>query len=168
MRSLVVSIFLYACETWTLTAELQRKVQVIEIRCYRKILCISYKDHVTNKEIHNGIKQAIVPYEDLLTTVKGQKLKWYGHVSRTSDMTNTILQGTVRGPRRRGRQRKRREDNIKEWTGLDFSETQRAADDRMKWRQLVIGGAPTTLRVTGLTMMMMMKKTHDRKSNQKS
>ena len=29
------------------------------------------------------------------------------------------------------------EGNIEEWTGLDFSETQRAADDRKKWRQLV-------------------------------
>ena len=132
-----MSIFLYACETWTLTAELQRRVQAMEMRCYRKILCISYKDHVTNKEVLNRIKQAIGPYEDILTTVKRRKLKWYGLVSRTSGMTKTILQGTVRGARRRGRQRKRWEDNIKEWTGRDFSETQRAADDRQRWRQLV-------------------------------
>ena len=82
MRSLAVSIFLYACETWTFTAELQRRVQAMEMRCYQKILCISYKDHVTNEEVHNRITQAIGPYEDLLTTVKRQKLKWYGHVSR--------------------------------------------------------------------------------------
>ena len=134
MGSVIVSICLYACETWTLTAELQRRLQTMEMMCYRKILTISFKDHVTNKEVHNRIKQAIEPYEDLLTTVHRQKLKWYGHVSRTSGMTNTIVQGTVRGPRRRGRQRKRWEDNIKEWTGL---ETQRAADDRKKWRQLI-------------------------------
>ena len=41
MRSLVKSIFLYACESWTLTAELQRKIQAMEMRCYRKILHIS-------------------------------------------------------------------------------------------------------------------------------
>ena len=41
MRSLVTSIFLYACESWTLTAELQRRIQATEIRCYRKILRIS-------------------------------------------------------------------------------------------------------------------------------
>ena len=76
------------------------------------------------------MKQAIGPYEDLLTTVKRRKLKWHGHVSRTSGLTKTILQGTIRGARRRGRQKKRWEDNIKEWTDLDFSETQRAADDR--------------------------------------
>ena len=36
--SLVTSIFLYACESWTLTAELQRRIQAMEMRCYRKIL----------------------------------------------------------------------------------------------------------------------------------
>ena len=38
MRSLVTSIFLYTCESWTLTAELQRSIQAMEMKCYRKIL----------------------------------------------------------------------------------------------------------------------------------
>ena len=50
MHPLVISIFLYPCESWTLTAELQRRIQATEKRCYLKILCISYKDHVTNKK----------------------------------------------------------------------------------------------------------------------
>ena len=33
MRSLVTSIFLYACESRTLTAELQRRIQAMEMRC---------------------------------------------------------------------------------------------------------------------------------------
>ena len=41
MLSLVTSIFLDACESWTLTAELQRRIQAMEMRCYRKILHIS-------------------------------------------------------------------------------------------------------------------------------
>ena len=40
MRYFVISIFLYACESWTLTAELQRRIQAMEMRCYRKILHI--------------------------------------------------------------------------------------------------------------------------------
>ena len=43
MCSLVTSIFLYACESWTLTAEFQRRIQAMEMRCYGKILHISYK-----------------------------------------------------------------------------------------------------------------------------
>ena len=51
MHSLVTSTFLYACASLTFTAELQRRIQATEIRCYRKILCISYKDYVTNEEV---------------------------------------------------------------------------------------------------------------------
>ena len=50
MHFLVTSIFLYAYESWTLTAEPQR-IQAMEMRCYRKILHISYKNHVTNEEV---------------------------------------------------------------------------------------------------------------------
>ena len=74
MRSLVTSIFLYACESWSLTAELQRRIQAMEMRCYRKILHISYKDHVTDEEVRAGIQQATGPHENLLTIVKRRKL----------------------------------------------------------------------------------------------
>ena len=70
MRSLVTSIFLYACESWTLTAELQRRKQTVKMRCHRKILRISYKNNVTNEDIRAKIQQAIRPHEDLLTVVK--------------------------------------------------------------------------------------------------
>ena len=56
MRSLVTSTFLYACESWTLIAELQRRIQAMEMRCYRKILRISCKGHVTNKEVRAKIQ----------------------------------------------------------------------------------------------------------------
>ena len=70
MCSLVTSIFLYACESWTLTAELQRRIQAMEMRCYRSLLHISYKDHATNEEVRAEVQQAIGPHEDLLTIVK--------------------------------------------------------------------------------------------------
>ena len=81
IRSLVTSIFMYACESWTLTAELQRRIQALEMSCYRKILHISHKDHDTNEEVRAEIQQAIGRHEDLLTIVKRRKLQWYGHVS---------------------------------------------------------------------------------------
>ena len=99
MRSLVTSIFLVASESWTLPAELQRRIKAMEMRCYRKMLRISYKDHVTNEEVRAKIQQAIGPHEDLLTIVKRCKLLWYGHVSRSSGLAKTIFQGTVKGGR---------------------------------------------------------------------
>ena len=94
----------------TRRAEVQRRIQAMEMRCYHKILCISYKDHVTNKEVCVKIQQAIGPHEDLQTIVKRHKLQWYGHVSCSSDLAKTILQGSVKGGRRQGRQRKWWED----------------------------------------------------------
>ena len=82
MCSLVTSIFLYACESWTFTAELQRRIQATDMRCYHKILCISHKDHVTNEEVHAKVQQAIRPHKDLLTIGKRCKMKWSRHVSR--------------------------------------------------------------------------------------
>ena len=61
----------------------------MEMRCYRKILRISYKDSATNEEIRAKIQQAIRPHEDLLTIVKRRKLQWYGHVSRSSGLAKT-------------------------------------------------------------------------------
>ena len=75
----------------------QKHETVMETRCYRKILRISYKDHVTNEEVRAKIQQATRPHEDLLTIVKRRKLQWYGHVSRSSGLAKTILQGTVKG-----------------------------------------------------------------------
>ena len=79
----------------------------MEMRCYHKILHISYKGHVTNEEVCVKIQQAIGPHEDLLTIVKRRKLQWYGHVFRSSGLAKTIWQGTVKEGRRQGRQKKR-------------------------------------------------------------
>ena len=121
MCSLVISIFLYACESWSLTAELEKRTQALEMRCYRRLLNMSYKDHTTNQEVRGKIQTAIGECDELLTLVKKRKLRWFGHVSRSSDSPKTILHGTVKGKRKRGRQKKRWADNSKEWTGMDFA-----------------------------------------------
>ena len=155
-HSLVTSIFLYACESWTLTAELQRRIQAMEMRCDCKILHISYKDHVTNKEVRAKIQRAIGPHEDLLTIVKRRKLQWYGHVSHSSGPAKTILQGTVK---------RRRQGKTEQVVGRQHQEM-----DRPGVRQVPVGseeqgkiektgckiicGALTTLAVKGLMMMM--------------
>ena len=96
------------------SAGLQRRIQAMEMWCYHKILCISYIDHVTNEEVCAKIQQASGPHKDILTMVKRRRLQWYGHISRSSGLAKTILQGTVKGGRRQGRQRKRWEDKIRE------------------------------------------------------
>ena len=114
MRTLILSAFLYACESWTLTAEIERRIQALEVKYCRRLLNISYKDHVTNEEVRSTIYNAIGMHDDLLTMVKKRKLRWFSHISRSSGMANTVLQGTLKEASRRERQKKRWEDNIKE------------------------------------------------------
>ena len=60
------------------------------------------------------------------------------------------MQGTVKEGRRQGRQRKRWKDNIREWTGLEFAKSQKAVENREKWRKLIAKSSvvpPTTLAV---------------------
>ena len=102
------------------------------------------------------IQRAIEPHEDLLTIVKRCRLQWYGHIFHSSGLAKTILQGTVKGGRRQGRQRKRWEDNSREWAGLEFARSQRALENRAIVEETgceIICGALTTLAVKGEMMM---------------
>ena len=137
MRSLVISIFLYACESWTLNKDLERRISAFEMRCYRRILGISYKDRVTNIEVKSRIQEAIGPYEELLTTVRKRTLRWFGHVVRGGGLANTFMQGTVPGKRGRGRPKAGWGDSIRRWTGLGGSDLLEAARNRGRWRRLV-------------------------------
>ena len=110
----------------------QSSKEAMELRCYRKIQRISYKDHVTNEEVLAKSQQAIGQHKDLLTIVKRRKLQWYGHVSRSSGLIKTVLQGTMKGGRRQGGQRRRWRDDVREWTGLEFAKYQRVVENREK------------------------------------
>ena len=80
----------------------------MEMRCFRKLLGTSYRDHITNEEVKARIGNAIGPYEGvLLTSVKRRNLTWYGHVTRSSDLARTILQGTGLTEETMGRQHQR-------------------------------------------------------------
>ena len=94
MRTLILSTFFYACESWTLTAEIGRRIHALEMRCYRRLLNISYKDHVTNEEVRNRIQNAIRMHDDLLTMVKETetqvvwphlKILWHGEGNSAGD-----------------------------------------------------------------------------------
>ena len=122
-----MTIFLFACETCTLTAKLQRRIQSLEFRCLRKIIGISYKDRITNEHVRKNHHNAYRTVRRSLATLKRRNLKWYRYVTRSDGLSKMTQQGTVEGMRRRGRPRKKWIDNIAEWTGNSFAETQYTA-----------------------------------------
>ena len=116
-----------------------QNIPSFEVICFQIIgmLLISYKDHVTNEEVRAKIQQAIGPHEDPLTVVKRRKLQWYGHVSRSSRLAKTILQGTVKGWKDRadrGRGGKTTSGKGQAWS----SQVPEGSGEQIKWRKLVV------------------------------
>ena len=64
-----------------------------------------------SKSFSVTIRHAIGPYEDLITTVRKRKLRWYGHITRSIGLAK-MIQGTVQEETRKGRHIKRWEDNV--------------------------------------------------------
>ena len=109
MRALVISIFLYACEYWTLTAELERRIGAMEMRCYRKLLGITYLDRVTNDNVRRMIKEAIGPYDELLSIncqVTQTEMVW------PHDEVNRTVENHTAGDSRRNQKARRTEKKM--------------------------------------------------------
>ena len=82
------------------------------MRRYRRLLYILYKDHATNVKVRRKIQPASDDFDKLMTLVKKRKLRWFIHVSMSSGLAKTILQGTLKD-KRRGIQKRRWGDNLK-------------------------------------------------------
>ena len=68
----------------------REKKQAFELRCYRRLLNISYTDHITNEEVSRKNKAAIQEFDELLTLTKKGKLRWFVRViSRSSGLAKT-------------------------------------------------------------------------------
>ena len=116
------------------------------------ILHISYKDHVTNEEVRAKIQQATGPHKDLLAIVKRRKLQRYSHVSCSSGVAKTILQGTVN----EGKKTRQTEEEVgRQHRGMDRPGVRQVPEDSGEQGTMVetgcktICGAPTTLAVKG-------------------
>ncbi|CAH1250101.1 Hypp8767 [Branchiostoma lanceolatum] len=92
-KALVVSVLLYGCETWTLLAETERKIQAFEMKCMRRLVHITYHEHKTNEYVRQVVRNIVGPKEPLLATVKRRKLQWFGHVTRHDNLAKTHTAG---------------------------------------------------------------------------
>lgn len=135
VRTLVFPIFLYAAETWTLREGEKKKIDALEMWCWRRLLGVSWTEFRTNVSILQelGIKRRL---SDLVQT---RILKFFGHVSRrdTDSIERLVVQGRVEGTRPRGRSPMRWTDQIKSAVGGNLHECTRMSTNRDKWRDIV-------------------------------
>jgi hypothetical protein len=74
-------VLLYACETWPMKIEEERRLQAFEFRCWRRLLNISYEDHVSNDAVASKIR----PPTLCTTALQKRRLDYLGHLLRRSD-----------------------------------------------------------------------------------
>lgn len=89
-KPLATFIFLCGCESWTLTAEMENKIQAFEMKCCIKIQGIP-RENTQKRNIYlwNQIAGA---HEHLLTMIKKRKLAWYGHTPKHDSLLKTVIQ----------------------------------------------------------------------------
>ena len=136
-RTLMACIFpvaIYGCEAWTISKTDEKKITSFEMKCYRKILRISWTERKTNASV---LEQLGVKAPQLLNLIKRQKLSYFGHIKRHNTLEKLFLEGTCEGRRGRGRPRRRWTQDIGEWMGVSTVEAGRQALKRGEFRQAV-------------------------------
>ena len=130
----VFSSLLYACETWTLKKQDERRLLACEMRCYRRILKISWTRKVKNDEVRKRVGRT----STLMERIKKRKLGLFGHICRMRNerIIKLVMLGMSEGVRKQGRPRRRWLDDIKDWCGVTLPEAVRMAEERRGcWRQ---------------------------------
>ena len=57
LRAIVTSTALYGCETWTLNGKLEKRIDAFNMKCFRIIFEISWRDRKSNEFVRGEIQQ---------------------------------------------------------------------------------------------------------------
>ena len=133
----VIPVFMYGLETWQLTEKQEKKLDVFDQRCLRRVLKVRWQQHVTNETIKERARQ-----EALSVKVGRARLRWFGHINRMNN--NRIAKQTTEwrpreGKRRTGRQRMSWKTTVERDLQKVIStwvEARRQAQNRKGWKEL--------------------------------
>ncbi|RUS73530.1 hypothetical protein EGW08_018715 [Elysia chlorotica] len=98
----VRSAMLHASETWPLTKPNLQRLQRNDRAMIRQICNVKPKDVATTR---SNELLTLLGLEDLNLILKERRLRWYGHVERSSGAIKTALDMQVTGSRGKGRPR---------------------------------------------------------------
>ena len=105
---------LYLVNTFIWSRNMDTKVtsdnlEAFEMKLYRRMLRISWKEHKTNGEVLHKMKTK----RSLLNTMKKRKCQYFGHIIRGNGVQRLLMEGRINGRRGQGRPRTMWTDNIK-------------------------------------------------------
>jgi len=132
-------VFLYGCETWSLTLREERRLRVFENRVLIRVFGLT-RVEVTGewRKLHNEELNDMYSLPNIVRVVKSRRMRWAGHVARMGEdrVVNRVLVGKPEGRRPLGRPRRRWEDNIK----MDLQELEGVVGTGWSWLRIGTGG----------------------------
>ena len=140
-RAVALPSLLYGCKTWTCYRRHIKKLDQFHLRCLRKVLHVSWKDHVPNQEILRTAE--LTGIEAMLNLAQ---LRWSGHVTRMDDsrLPKQLFHAELStGKRHKGGQRMRYKDVLKSTLkayNIPVDEWQALAQDQLAWRAAIHEG----------------------------
>jgi len=129
----VLSMFLYASETWTLSKDLEMRIKAFELWIYRRMLKRSYVDRITNEQVLHRVDEK----EKLLLDIQTRKLKYFRHLIRANGKQRELLEGHIEGKRGRGRKRRDWMKDIGLCTQDNYVNCVKKANESTLWRAMV-------------------------------
>ena len=146
LNSCVIPVLIYGCESWDITKAMEKKLNATENKWLRRILRISYIEHVTNEEIRRRTQQHLVS-----EIIRKRRMKWAGHVLRMDENRNPkkIYNYNPEGKRSVGRPKRRWKDCLEEdlkaagitihgkTEGRQRMSIEEMAQNRIMWRDVI-------------------------------
>jgi hypothetical protein len=82
-KTIILSVVLYGCETWSLTLREEHRRRVFENRVLRGIFGPN-RDEVTGewRKLHSGELHNLYSSPDIIRQMKSRRMRWAGHVAR--------------------------------------------------------------------------------------
>ena len=100
LKCYIRPILLYGSECWTISTKMRERLDAAEMWFYRRILRISYKQHVTNERVLERMSAE----RELVKTIRAQQMKFFGHIMRNKEVENMIITGRLKAREAKGNQ----------------------------------------------------------------